>query len=110
MQSHRKEIVFENLISFLYQIAPIKCKWCEIISILFQPSLSFPFQQKASLFSPSIFFLLVKINMFSVGSSKTNVFCPHPENSYKFPVKIVKLGKTRLTSSIRNENIEQNLI
>ena len=27
-----KEIVFENLISFLYQIAPIKCKWCEIIS------------------------------------------------------------------------------
>ena len=29
-----KEIVFENLISFLYQIAPIKCKWCEIISIL----------------------------------------------------------------------------
>ena len=26
-----KEIVFENLISFLYQIAPIKCKWCEII-------------------------------------------------------------------------------
>ena len=26
-----KEIVFENLISSLYQIAPIKCKWCEII-------------------------------------------------------------------------------
>ena len=34
--NHReKEIVFENLISFLYQIAPIKCKWCEIISFLF---------------------------------------------------------------------------
>ena len=30
-----KEIVFENLISFLYQIAPIKCKWCEIISFLY---------------------------------------------------------------------------
>ena len=34
--NHReKEIVFENLISFLYQIAHIKCKWCEIISFLF---------------------------------------------------------------------------
>ena len=71
MQSQRKEIVFENPISFLYQIAPIKCKWCEIISILFQPSLSFQFYLGKHLcFLFQYFFLPAKINMFRVGPAK----------------------------------------
>ena len=35
---------------------------------------------------------------------KSDVFFTHPE-TLKFLVKIVKVSKTRLTSSIRNENI-----